>query len=198
VVPSALPQKEGEAAPAALNAAGMQASARRSRRPQGRRYAWAWTASRSMARTVICCTSSSRRSPTSAPIDTADRSRTAYTFRSRCSTSCAASRQQTSPSASRFSATDWIQGGWDVEQTIAFVRELKQLGVNWISVSSGGILPLQKIPGTQIPGSLRAGGKGGDGSQYRCRRPDHPSAAGKVDPRNRPRGPGRARQRDAL
>ena len=50
------------------------------------------------------------------------------------------------PVGVKVSATDWIQGGWDIEQTIAFVRELKQLGVNWISVSSGGILPLQKIP----------------------------------------------------
>jgi 2,4-dienoyl-CoA reductase-like NADH-dependent reductase (Old Yellow Enzyme family) len=52
------------------------------------------------------------------------------------------------------SATDWIDGGWDVEQTIAFALELKQRGVDWISVSSGGISPLQKIalgPGYQVP-----------------------------------------------
>ena len=83
------------------------------------------------------------------------------------------------PVGVKVSATDWIQGGWDVEQTIAFVRELKQRGVDWISVSSGGISPLQKIPSDpdiRFPSRRR---KGGDGGQYRCRRPDHPSAAGR-------------------
>ncbi len=58
------------------------------------------------------------------------------------------------PVGVKVSATDWIEGGWDVEQTIAFARELKQRGVDWISVSSGGISPLQKIalgPGYQVP-----------------------------------------------
>jgi hypothetical protein len=58
------------------------------------------------------------------------------------------------PVGVKVSATDWIEGGWDVEQTIAFSRELKQRGVDWISVSSGGISPLQKIalgPGYQVP-----------------------------------------------
>jgi 2,4-dienoyl-CoA reductase-like NADH-dependent reductase (Old Yellow Enzyme family) len=44
--------------------------------------------------------------------------------------------------------------GTIIEQTIAFARELKQRGVDWISVSSGGISPLQKItlgPGYQVP-----------------------------------------------
>jgi 2,4-dienoyl-CoA reductase-like NADH-dependent reductase (Old Yellow Enzyme family) len=58
------------------------------------------------------------------------------------------------PVGVKVSATDWIESGWDVTQTIAFARELKQRGVDWISVSSGGISPLQKItlgPGYQIP-----------------------------------------------
>jgi 2,4-dienoyl-CoA reductase-like NADH-dependent reductase (Old Yellow Enzyme family) len=58
------------------------------------------------------------------------------------------------PVGVKVSATDWIEGGWDVDQTIAFARELKQRGVDWISVSSGGISPLQKItlgPGYQVP-----------------------------------------------
>ena len=45
-------------------------------------------------------------------------------------------------------------GGWDVDQTIAFVRELQTRGVDWIDVSSGGVSPLQKIaigPGYQVP-----------------------------------------------
>jgi NADPH2 dehydrogenase len=58
------------------------------------------------------------------------------------------------PVGVRVSATDWMDGGWDVEQTIAFVRELARRGVDWIDVSSGGISPHQKIvlgPGYQVP-----------------------------------------------
>jgi len=46
----------------------------------------------------------------------------------------------------RISATDWIDGGWDLEQSIALARELKQLGVDLIDCSSGGTVPHAKIP----------------------------------------------------
>jgi NADPH2 dehydrogenase len=58
------------------------------------------------------------------------------------------------PVGIRVSATDWVDGGWDVTQTIAFANELKKRGVDWIDVSSGGVSPLQKIPlgpGYQVP-----------------------------------------------
>jgi NADPH2 dehydrogenase len=58
------------------------------------------------------------------------------------------------PVGVRVSATDWLEGGWDVEQTIVFARELKTRGVDWVDVSSGGVSPLQKIamgPGYQVP-----------------------------------------------
>lgn len=56
----------------------------------------------------------------------------------------------------RVSATDWYDAGpsWDLEQTIAFARALKERGADWIDVSSGGVTPLQKItvgPGYQVP-----------------------------------------------
>jgi 2,4-dienoyl-CoA reductase-like NADH-dependent reductase (Old Yellow Enzyme family) len=60
----------------------------------------------------------------------------------------------TKPVGLRVSATDWVEGGWDLSQTIEFVRELKQRGLDWIDVSSGGVSPLQKIPlgpGYQVP-----------------------------------------------
>jgi 2,4-dienoyl-CoA reductase-like NADH-dependent reductase (Old Yellow Enzyme family) len=44
------------------------------------------------------------------------------------------------------SATDWKEGGWDLTQTIALVRELKPLGVDLIDASSGGLVPGVKIP----------------------------------------------------
>ena len=46
----------------------------------------------------------------------------------------------------RISATDWVDGGWDIEQSVAFAHALKQRGVNFIHVSSGGVSPQQKIP----------------------------------------------------
>ncbi len=58
------------------------------------------------------------------------------------------------PVGLRVSATDWVEGGWDLPQTIEFVLELKQRGLDWIDVSSGGVSPLQKIPlgpGYQVP-----------------------------------------------
>jgi NADPH2 dehydrogenase len=58
------------------------------------------------------------------------------------------------PIGVKVSATDWVEGGWDIAQTIEFAKELKQRGVDWIDVSSGGVSPLQKIPlspGYQVP-----------------------------------------------
>jgi 2,4-dienoyl-CoA reductase-like NADH-dependent reductase (Old Yellow Enzyme family) len=58
------------------------------------------------------------------------------------------------PVGVRVSASDWVEGGWDIEQTIALANELKKRGVDWIDASSGGISPAQKIPlepGYQVP-----------------------------------------------
>ena len=58
------------------------------------------------------------------------------------------------PVGVKVSATDWVEGGWDLAQTIEFARELKKRGVDWIDASSGGVSPKQKIPlgpGYQVP-----------------------------------------------
>jgi 2,4-dienoyl-CoA reductase-like NADH-dependent reductase (Old Yellow Enzyme family) len=58
------------------------------------------------------------------------------------------------PVGIKVSATDWVEGGWDLPQTIEFAGELKKRGVDWIDVSSGGVSPQQKIPlgpGYQVP-----------------------------------------------
>src|SRR5690349_7327186 len=58
------------------------------------------------------------------------------------------------PVGIKVSATDWVDGGWDLPQTIEFASELKKRGVDWIDVSSGGVSPQQKIPlgpGYQVP-----------------------------------------------
>jgi 2,4-dienoyl-CoA reductase-like NADH-dependent reductase (Old Yellow Enzyme family) len=54
----------------------------------------------------------------------------------------------------RVSASDWIEGGWDVAQSSEFAQRLKSLGCDFIHVSSGGISPAQKIvlgAGYQVP-----------------------------------------------
>lgn len=50
------------------------------------------------------------------------------------------------PVGVRISASDWVEGGWDVEQSIELARELKARGVDFIHVSSGGLSTAQKIP----------------------------------------------------
>ena len=46
----------------------------------------------------------------------------------------------------RISATDWTEGGWDIDQSITLARELKEMGVDFIDCSSGGNVPHAKIP----------------------------------------------------
>lgn len=50
------------------------------------------------------------------------------------------------PVGVRISATDWVEGGWDVAQSQAFGAELKARGAAFIHVSSGGISAQQQIP----------------------------------------------------
>ncbi len=46
----------------------------------------------------------------------------------------------------RLSATDWVDGGWDIEQTVEVCRMLKELGVDLVDVSSAGLVPTAQIP----------------------------------------------------
>ncbi len=46
----------------------------------------------------------------------------------------------------RISATDWAEGGWDLEQSVALAKLLKPRGVDLIDVSSGGLVPGVTIP----------------------------------------------------
>jgi len=58
------------------------------------------------------------------------------------------------PVGVRVSATDWADGGWTLDDTIAFARELKKRGCDFVDVSSGGSLPKATIPwgpGFQVP-----------------------------------------------
>jgi len=54
----------------------------------------------------------------------------------------------------RISATDWVEGGWDLNQSITLARWLGEIGVDLIDCSSGGLVPHAKVPlapGYQVP-----------------------------------------------
>lgn len=58
------------------------------------------------------------------------------------------------PVTMRVSATDWVPGGWDIDQTIAFAQALEARGCSALHVSSGGLDARQDIPvspGYQVP-----------------------------------------------
>jgi len=58
------------------------------------------------------------------------------------------------PVTVRVSGTDWAEGGWDIEQTVAFAQALEARGCAAVHVSSGGLTPAQQIPvgpGYQVP-----------------------------------------------
>jgi 2,4-dienoyl-CoA reductase-like NADH-dependent reductase (Old Yellow Enzyme family) len=46
----------------------------------------------------------------------------------------------------RLSATDWVEDGWDIEETVELCSLLKNLDVDLVDISSGGLLPNAKIP----------------------------------------------------
>jgi 2,4-dienoyl-CoA reductase-like NADH-dependent reductase (Old Yellow Enzyme family) len=58
------------------------------------------------------------------------------------------------PFTVRLSCSDWMPGGWDIEQSVELARRLKTEGVDLIDCSSGGAVPDAKIavaPGYQVP-----------------------------------------------
>jgi 2,4-dienoyl-CoA reductase-like NADH-dependent reductase (Old Yellow Enzyme family) len=58
------------------------------------------------------------------------------------------------PVTMRVSATDWVEGGWSIQETIAFVKALQARSCAAIHVSSGGSSPSAQIPigpGYQVP-----------------------------------------------
>ena len=54
----------------------------------------------------------------------------------------------------RISATDWVAGGWDLPQSQVLAREMKQLGIDLVDCSSGGLVSDARVPvaqGYQVP-----------------------------------------------
>ena len=58
------------------------------------------------------------------------------------------------PLGIRISAVDWLPGGWDIDDSVAFVQALRAAHCDFVDVSSGGVDPTAKIPvgpGYQVP-----------------------------------------------
>jgi 2,4-dienoyl-CoA reductase-like NADH-dependent reductase (Old Yellow Enzyme family) len=54
----------------------------------------------------------------------------------------------------RISASDWVEGGWDLNQSITFARWLREIGIDLIDCSSGGLVSRAEVslePGYQVP-----------------------------------------------
>ena len=54
----------------------------------------------------------------------------------------------------RISASDWVEGGWDLPQSIELCKRLRAIGADLIDCSSGGAVPGAKVevgPGYQVP-----------------------------------------------
>lgn len=61
---------------------------------------------------------------------------------------------QNLPVLVRISATDWVDGGWDLDQSVELCRQLKEIGIDLIDCSSAGLVPDAVIPvgpGFQVP-----------------------------------------------
>lgn len=64
----------------------------------------------------------------------------------------------------RISATDWVEGGWDVDQSVLLARRLKEIGVDLIDCSSGFAVPNEPVPfgpGFQVPFAARVRSEAG-------------------------------------
>jgi 2,4-dienoyl-CoA reductase-like NADH-dependent reductase (Old Yellow Enzyme family) len=152
--PSAVPHKEGELAPLALDALGLKrvrdafvAAARRAER-LGLDALELHSAHGYLLHQFLSPISNKRTDQYGGslqnrmryPLEVFDAIRAAF--------------PEQKPVGVKVSTTDWVEGGWDLAQTIEFAKELKKRGVDWIDASSGGVSPLQKIPlapGYQVP-----------------------------------------------
>ncbi len=100
----------------------------------------------------------------------------------------------------RLSATDWAADGWDVEQTVALARLLREEGVDLIDVSSGGAVPVPPgtIPaGAALPDAVRRARPARGRHLHRRGRHDHRARRRRGDRRGRPGRPGLSRARAA-
>ena len=122
-------------------------------------------------------------------IATAATSRDARACRSRSWRPCARAWPAELPLSVRISASDWVDGGWTLEDSIALAKLFGPLGVDLVDCSSGALSPAQQIPlgpGYQVPFASAIRREAGIATA--SRRPDHRAGAGRGDPRHGRRG----------
>ena len=112
----------------------------RARRDDGRSRP-ASICSNCIARTAICSRPLSRRCATTAPTNTAARSRTACVIRSRSFAAMRAVWPADRPISVRISATDWVEGGISGDDSVEIARAFKNAGADLIDVSTGQTSP---------------------------------------------------------
>jgi NADPH2 dehydrogenase len=144
--PSAVPHKEGEAPPLALDAAGLKRI----------RDAFAATAKRAERLGIdaleVHCAHGYLLHQFLSPISNQRTDQYGGSLQNRLRfplevfDAVRAAFPANKPVGIKVSSTDWVDGGWDIAQTIELAKELKKRGVDWIDASSGGVSPLQKIP----------------------------------------------------
>jgi NADPH2 dehydrogenase len=144
--PSAVPHKEGEAPPLALDAAGLKRI----------RDAFVATAQRAERLGIdaleVHCAHGYLLHQFLSPISNRRTNRYGGSLENRLRyplevfDAVRAAFPQQKPVGIKVSSTDWVDGGWDIAQTIELAKQLKKRGVDWIDASSGGVSPLQKIP----------------------------------------------------
>ena len=157
VAPSAFPFAGRMARPPrpSTRRASRASAARSARRPSGP-CGSASTPSSCTWRTAICCTSSSRRSPTSRSDGYGgSMPRTACAFPLEV-TRAVRARGADAPSrwARASPARDWADGGLTADDAVAFAAALKAAGLDYVCVSGGGAVPHVKVPlapGYQVP-----------------------------------------------
>jgi 2,4-dienoyl-CoA reductase-like NADH-dependent reductase (Old Yellow Enzyme family) len=93
----------------------------------------------------------------------------------------------------RISASDWVEGGWDIDESVELSRRLCSLGVDLIDCSSGGLAPQQKI---KLAAGLSSAVRRAHSSRSRHsdgrRRTHHYAATGRRDRQHRKGRPGAA------
>jgi NADPH2 dehydrogenase len=152
--PSALPQKDGEAPPAALDKAGLARiknafaeSAKRAAR-LGYDGIEVHSAHGYLLHEFLSPISNQRADEYGGSIENRMR------FPLEVFDAVRAAFPAEKPVGVRVSASDWVEGGWDIQQTIVYTKELKRRGADWLDASSGGVSPKQQIklgPSYQVP-----------------------------------------------
>ena len=128
------------------------------------------------ARVPLAAVEPARRTSTAAP------SRTGSGCCSRSSTRSGPPCRRTTPLFVRISATDWVEGGWDVEESGRLAGLLARHGVDLVDVSSGGNVADAQIPvgpGYQVPFARQVRAEAGH--PHRRGRADHRGEAGRGD-----------------